>query len=292
MREVTKRSRPSSASRSWFRLRLRSLIVLVTVLCLGTSWLAGLKRSGDRQRQIVDEIYRTGGWVAYDYQLPTDRDALFGYGDPRNWCDASQAGPWWLRRELGDDAFRNVVAVCASSDFKVSTLLELRHLRRLKLSTGRVTYGCVEPANRSYADVDFTVVGKLGQLQALDLSDSRVNDFQFGRLKNLSELEYLDLSDTEVTDESLRVVGGMPKLRYLNLERTYTTDAGIARIAHLRQIEALRLDYTEITSTALEALKGTKSLKELSLWTTGVPDEDSEAFQKAMPTCNVDFGWE
>jgi len=84
---------PSKLRRRWFQFSLRTLFVLVTVLCV---WLAVTANRARNQREAVAAIEELGGSVRYEYQNS------FGQEPP---------GPKWLRELVGEEYFVSVVDV-------------------------------------------------------------------------------------------------------------------------------------------------------------------------------------
>ena len=83
---VTTTSKPR---RRWFQYSLRTLLVLMLLVCIGMGWLAVKMQRVRREREAVAAIERLGGWCVY--------------GDPDS-AEESR-GRAWLRKLLGDDFF-------------------------------------------------------------------------------------------------------------------------------------------------------------------------------------------
>ncbi len=82
-----------------FQYRLRSLLILMTVICI---WLGIIVKRARDQQEAVEFIKENGATVTYDYQFDGT-----GNGNP----NAMPPGPAWLRRIIGDDFFVNVIVV-------------------------------------------------------------------------------------------------------------------------------------------------------------------------------------
>src|SRR2546430_1241064 len=93
---------PPKRKRRWLQYRLRSLLILMLILGIGMTWLVAVKKKADKQRAIVEQIQKDGGWVYYDYQYDQSGRSI-PHADP--------AAPAWLRILLGDDFFANVEGV-------------------------------------------------------------------------------------------------------------------------------------------------------------------------------------
>ncbi len=78
-------------------------------------------------------------------------------------------------------------------------------------------------------DATFAHVGRLAQLQQLNLFRSPVSDADLVHLKGLTKLTALYLNDTPVTDAGLAHVKGLTNLSDLGLGGTQVTDIGLAK---------------------------------------------------------------
>jgi len=54
--------------RRWAQFSLATLLVVVTVLCFGCTWLVNQVNRANNQRVAVASIIESGGWVFYDYE--------------------------------------------------------------------------------------------------------------------------------------------------------------------------------------------------------------------------------
>ncbi len=75
--------------RRFFRYSLRTLMLVVTVFCIGLGSIGIQIKQARHQRQAVEAILATGGIILYEYQRTNS--------DP--------PGPEWLRRIIGDEYF-------------------------------------------------------------------------------------------------------------------------------------------------------------------------------------------
>jgi len=90
---TTDHPNPSKPRRRWFQFSLRTLLVLLTVLCV---WLGVTVNRARKQREAVAAIEALGGYVRYEYQ--------YGSGQ-------EPPGPKWLRELIGEEYFVSVVYV-------------------------------------------------------------------------------------------------------------------------------------------------------------------------------------
>ena len=258
-----------SPKRRWFRFSLRTLLVVVVLLCLPLGWFAARLRDAERQRKAVEAIRAAGGAVKYDYQ------EAGGWGAEPN-------APAWLREVVGDDFFSDVVEVhllgTTFGDESMEHLKRLTNLNGLGLNDTQVT------------DAGLDHIKRLPSLEALYLGGTDVTDAGLKSLKGLKTLEVLSLCDTEVADAGLVHLQTMTNLKSLVLSRTQVTDAGLEYIKGLTHLEDLVLSETQITDAGLMHLNGLTNLRTMLLSDTQVTEEGIEELRKALPNCGIDWG--
>ena len=127
--------------RGWLQFSLRSMLVFTTVLAvflavivvnecryLMRHWLEPRYYVAHEQREAVAALVALGGQVSYDYQTR-------GLAQP--------PAPTWLRKLAGNDFFQHVEGVWLDArnvtDSDLETLARLKHLRRLTLSSPKIT---------------------------------------------------------------------------------------------------------------------------------------------------------
>ena len=126
-------------------------------------------------------------------------------------------------------------------------------------------------AARSGTEAELFHIGKLWQLEGLELVETGVTDSGLAQLKGLTQLRTLNLDMTAITDAGLVHLKGLSSLRCLMLSGAIT-DAGLAQLAtgHLDRLERLELTESQVNDAGLEHLKSLPSLRELSLDDTEV----------------------
>ena len=88
--------------RRWLQFSLRTLFVLLTVLCVFCAWLKVTVERARKQREAVSALKTAGAIVHYDFDY--DR---FG----KRIAQPKAPGPAWARKFLGDDFFASVFRV-------------------------------------------------------------------------------------------------------------------------------------------------------------------------------------
>src|SRR5262245_36066521 len=124
----------SNPKRRRLRFSLRTLLVLVTIACVGFGWLGMKVRAKQRERAAVNAIRELGGRAEYDFEIT--------YGRWNEHQDPPR-GPAWLRKLLGDDAFAKVLAVVLSgrqiTDFETTHLEQLPDLKFVWFNNTQIT---------------------------------------------------------------------------------------------------------------------------------------------------------
>ncbi|MDZ7897666.1 MAG: c-type cytochrome domain-containing protein [Arcicella sp.] len=134
--------------------------------------------------------------------------------------------------------------------------------------------------DQSFLDVNF--------INARSLDDSKI-----GLISNLSDqIVWLKLGNTKITDKSLGDIAKLKNLTRLNLEHTAVTDAGIAQLEDLKYLEYINLFDTKITDVGIKELAKLKGLKKVYCWQTKVTQAGVNALKKALPSVEVDMGWQ
>lgn len=123
-----------------------------------------------------------------------------------------------------------------------------------------------------FSDAGLDLLGRIKDVQILNLESTRVTDAGLGQLQGLSDLEELDLGDTRVTDAGLVQLQCLKKLRKLNLMSTQAGDATLLGLKGLTKLRHLGLFGTNISDRGLEMLPNLKNLEVLNLGATQISD--------------------
>src|SRR5262249_32517948 len=87
--------------RRWITFSLRTLLIVMTLLCVGIGWK--MNKVGNWRRAVA-EAQRLGATITYFHDL----DATTSPAEP--------PGPKWLRRIFGDDFFEEVSQIQIYND--------------------------------------------------------------------------------------------------------------------------------------------------------------------------------
>lgn len=212
------------AKRRWFQYRLRTLLLLMTLVTVPLAMIGLNLRRAQRQREIVSELFASSsGGIGYD--------------------DAT-----WLRRVIGEKYFRTVVWV----DFNLTDITdeELRPLGQLSTTKTVILAGCA-----SVTDVGVGHLATLSKLEELYLGGTSISDDALNELTTLRNLRKLTLDGTAVTDTGLVHLTDLTQLEELNLNRTAVSDAGLEYLKSITNLRKLRLAGTQVTGTGVKNLE-------------------------------------
>jgi hypothetical protein len=124
----------------------------------------------------------------------------------------------------------------------------------------------------SGSDSQLVHVGRLGQLEALDLSFSSVTDSGLLHLERSRGLVVVHLRGTGISDAGLAHLAGLTRIQVLGLGGTHVTGAGLRHLRRLTEVIWLDLTKTKIGDQALEQLVGMTAIDTLGLGWTSVTD--------------------
>jgi hypothetical protein len=172
------------------RISLRTLLVLVTILCL---WFGKISADARKQTKAVSWVSDHLGSVRYDWQLAKQTEPN---------------GPRWLRTCLGDVYFQTPKQVWIT-DVDIDDLTPLAELTELEAVT------LIDNHLR-----DISPLSNLKKLRSLDLSDNDIQDIS--PLRGLKELEFLDLENNPIASQRSQwsIIESMNRLGAPQREKT------------------------------------------------------------------------
>jgi hypothetical protein len=236
---------PTTIRRRWLRYSMRTMLLLVTVLCV---LLALVIVPAQRQRRAVEKIRGLGSWsrVVYDYESEGP------YGG-----SVELRGPAWLRRWIGVDYFQDVVRVqvflSRGDELTPDDLASLPGLRSLDVHDMPIT------------DDGLLTLARLRKLEGLSLQSNEITDRGLEQLSSLTELQRLGVTSDQVTGEGLRPLAGRVNLQWLSLRSDGLSPGGLEVVAQLTSIQGLDLYSDNLTDECLKPLAGMKGLGGLTI---------------------------
>ena len=156
-------SRPPKPKLRWYQYQLRSLLVLIVVLCLGFGWLGGKIRRIVSEKRAAPLIQAMGGRI------------LYGIVESPN-----------FRTKLQDE-------MSYTADESLRKMLSIDHSFA----------NWVDLDDTDVADEDFDVLDGLSYLEYLSLNNTQITDAGLPHLYKFEYLQIVDLRNTQVTTEGV-----------------------------------------------------------------------------------------
>lgn len=140
-------------------------------------------------------------------------------------------------------------------------------------------------------DTELLDLARLPKLTSLDLSHTRITDEGLLHLKSATQIEDLNLFYAEqITDQGMNAIKGWNRLKRLNLRGTQISDGTLAIVGTLTGLQSLDVAYTQITDNGLDALVPLTQLQELSLGRSRLGDSALEVLRLLTSLRYLDLG--
>ena len=222
------------AKRRRLSLSLRTLFVVVTVLCVAFAVVAN---RANRQRRAVARLQEVNAVARYDYE---ER--------------ANSPPPTlsWLRKLLGIDYFDTATLVffmgnkTQGEDLEI--LSDLPHVVYLNLEQSNL------PADA------LVRIEKLSNLKSIGLGGTNGTDSALEHLGRMPQLEsitidYFNRPGSHVTNQGLAHLSKLKNLSSLVLNSSYISDAGLVHLQGMDHLEQLTLYDTRVTQEGVAQLQ-------------------------------------
>jgi hypothetical protein len=257
------------------RWSLRSMLAAVALLAAFTAWIAMARNRARLQDPLITEIEANDGQV---------------------WVHRS--GPKWFD-VVGADRFRRQITAVDVEEFDeggdggtlLQRLAQLETLRSVFISSDHVTSAMAE------------ALGDMPQLQVLSVEQGRIGENElhvsqklFAAIGRMNNLQHLDVCGLNVDSECLARLAPLTNLKSLgltciSLENPSKRDEPLlARLPVLSQLEAVYLDFSDIGDRDIDYLAVLPRLKSLSLDVTSTTDKGLEklACLEALEELSID----
>ncbi len=238
----------------WYQYSLRTLLILVTVFAFVCSWVAVKMGQAKRQKEIVEQLIKSGCGIRYDFEVASFR---------KNNSNPQPPATAWLRGLLGIDFFSNVEEVYCENNLTDDDLKKLGEFKHLKV---------LEIYNSPITDAGFEHLKQLTQLKTLRLFKTQITDAGLKNLAGMTQLEKIDLREDSISDAGLAHLAGLTKTKTLLLRSGKITDAGIAHLSKMSELEWLTLRDTEFSDAGLSEIKKFTKLDYLDIGGTKISD--------------------
>lgn len=255
------------------KISLRTLLVLIFVISLWLGWRVDKAR---RQQHAVAQVEKYNGYVRYDYE----------YADGKEIPNAQPKAPKWLRRNLGDDYFREVSRVIyvdqPLSDATLAPLTDLSAIEELCFLT-RMHDGLapVDPPSglARLTESGLSRLEGLTRLRRLEFDDWELTGSKLRHLNHSTELEELKIFEGDrveggISDEGMPPLGAMPRLRVLSLWCRRITGSCLEPLRDSKSLEDLQFYGSPLSAAGFENIGAIRNLKELYFNQVDVSDRN------------------
>jgi internalin A len=134
------------------------------------------------------------------------------------------------------------------------------------------------------------IAARHGQLEAIDLTGTRITDVALKELRKVPHLRKLSLWTTDIADSGLSELRELTNLESLALGQSPLTDAAIKEIAGLKKLRVLTVfNMQGITNAALPHLKELTQLEDLNLARTTITDTGLKDLQWLQQLRSLDL---
>lgn len=259
------------------RFSLRTVAVLVTLLCLLLAFLADWYHRAVNQRRAVAAIEAAGGWVKIEEKddHPWLRERLGRhYFDRVTFASVPSEFPWIQRLPR----LREVELTGKFADADMVNLLDNHHLQRVAIRGPQVSGKGLE------------ILCRIESLRSIEITGSKLTAKDLVHFQLLPQLQRLSLAYTELDDSDLQALGSLPLLEELRLQGCPIEGKGFAHVANaLPRLKKLDLSSTLLSRAGLRAVTSNLSLEELDLSRTAVDDEYLTGLGPATSLSAVDL---
>jgi hypothetical protein len=273
---------PERPRRRWYQYSLRTLLLLMLIVCLFMSWHAVQVKRAIAQKTAVAAILDAGGSVTYDFQIDKQGNMIKGATGP---------GPAWLRDLLGPEYFDSVSHVSVLSVAGMDATTQLPRLKSLNVLV------C---GNQDDPLSHFHDVSGMEELEIV----GEVTDADVGHLRGLACLRRLSVSCSllvyagagdppaatkrkPMTGAGLAGLTSCPNLRELIISDSDLDPLALKRIASLSRLEKLALKTDYLRGSDIRLLRGLSALRELDLSGCSMIDNEAAPYLQKMTNLRV-----
>src|SRR5262249_51493484 len=136
-------------------------------------------------------------------------------------------------------------------------------------------------------DKGFGHLSGLKRLRILDVDNSKMTDASLDAVGKLTNLEQLQIAGEGFTDRGLARLEGLSHLKSLSLGRGEhrITDAGLDSVKRLKSLEHLELDGSHLSDEGIATLRKLTNLKTINM---GLPSDRRDRLQRLLPGVKIE----
>jgi hypothetical protein len=198
--------------RRWLQVSLRTLLVLLTAICIWLGWQVERAR---KQREAINAIAERGGGTSYVWEIEP-KDGMGRSTKPA--CPL----PDWIRQLFGDDLLFPVSTVWLGPNFTDDDLsiiqsFDSSRLLALNLSGSKIT------------DSGLARLPRMARLRTMGLDNTSITDDGLRHLAKFPNLTYLQMLDVKISDAGLLNLQSNKRLEVIMSRQSEFTRAGVAQ---------------------------------------------------------------
>ncbi len=259
----------------WLRpqFSLRTLMIGITLLCVGFAWFGMKWRQAQAQAKAVENIKKLYGNVSYESEYDKDIHGC-KFGEPSR-PTLSRWLPW-----LGRDFFESVASVDAhfrEDPFgppPVKSDVELERGRRGISAQLKDLPNCISlKLNAKFASAkELRVLPMWKNLESLSLRNSKIDgdlldDDLLSAVGDCHQLKHLSLGDSPINDIGLAHIGQLTNLSELCIygRLDHPSRDGLQHLSHLHKLSKLTIFDCPNADAACEVISGLRLLTEIPI---------------------------
>lgn len=210
MNTAYKTVQPPPSRRRGLRFSIRAMLIFIAAASLILTAHVRRIQSGERQKKLVEELFKEG--VITQYEYVQDKD----------WKSGHKWYPEWLERWVGRDYLYSVdcfvIVQHRAPDRLIEKVADLPYLRLVKLPACTITDESLRPLQT------------LKRLEWLELFKTPATDNAVAIVAKIKSLKTLDLRGTRVTDACVSELISLPNLQNLYIGNTAITSQAVDQI--------------------------------------------------------------
>ncbi|PHS05591.1 MAG: hypothetical protein COA78_15165 [Blastopirellula sp.] len=284
-----------------FRFRLRTMLILITLICVALTPVGMRINQGYQQQQAVAWVLENGGSVTYQYEHAEYQV------DPQNQSisiiETDPSTPKWLRDIFGHNFFETVIAVDLTKGeygaFLDFPIIFLTNKGNEDFLLTKNLYPTIQTDNDASRLTNINKLAQFKSLERVNLSGTLVTDLSpltnhqnlrvlylgntpirnLAPLAQLDQIETLHLFNCPISDISF--LSNFKELKSLNLSGTQVAD--LTPLSNIKTLQVIDLSGSKVTD--LSAIMGNNHLKQLYLTNTKVSKQDLLGIQAKTGCC-------